>query len=138
MSIKNSNNTIGNRTHDVPACSALPHINTGGCYVFPSYDSPVHKPVPSALCTSAVPFVKQTSCGNGPIKIFVILTFYDTVGLSLLNRQKCLTKYATKDILFYIHPLNRQFYLNTVQKLFSCYKINIRLYPCKDRKFNTV
>jgi hypothetical protein len=27
MSMKNSNNTIGNRTRDLPACSALPQLN---------------------------------------------------------------------------------------------------------------
>jgi hypothetical protein len=69
-SMKNSNATIGNRIHDLPACSALPHINTGGGYVFPSYDSQVHKPAPGALSNSAVPFIKQMSCGNSPIKIF--------------------------------------------------------------------
>jgi len=114
MSKKNSYDTIGNRTHDLPACSVLPHINTGGCYVSPSYDSQVYKLAPCALSTSAVPFIKQTSRGNGPIKIFLISTFYDIVGLSLRYQQKCLKKYVTNDISFYIQRLNRQFYLNNV------------------------
>jgi hypothetical protein len=138
MSMKNFKDTIGNRTHEFPACSALLHINRGGCYVIPPYDSQVHKPAPGLLSASGLPFMKQMPCGNGPIKIFLISTFYDTVGLSLLYRQKCLTKYATKDILFCIHPLYRQFYLNKIEKLFSYCKVNIHLYPCKEIKFNTL
>jgi hypothetical protein len=136
--MKNSYDTIRNRTDDLPACSALSHVNKGSCYVFPSYDSQVYKLTPGALSTPAAPFIKQTSCENGPIKIFLISTLYDTVGLSLFYKQKCLTKYTTKNSLFYIHPLNRQFYLNIVQKLFPYCKINIHLYPCKEEKFNSV
>jgi len=112
--MKNSYDTIGNRTHHLPACSALPHVNTGSCYVFPSYYSQVYKPALDVLSTSAAPLIKQTSCAIGPIKIFLISTFYDTVELSLLYQQKCLTKCATKDGLFYTHSLNHQFRLNNV------------------------
>ena len=82
MSMKNSYDSIGNRTHELPACSALFHFNTGGCYKFPSYDSQVHKLAPGALSTSAVPFIKKSPVGTVQTKIFLISTFHDTVGLS--------------------------------------------------------
>jgi len=31
MSMKNSSDTIGNRTRDLPACSAVPHLTTPPC-----------------------------------------------------------------------------------------------------------
>jgi len=38
MSMKNSNDTIGNRTRDLPTCSAVPHLHLQGAVCFSGYN----------------------------------------------------------------------------------------------------
>jgi len=40
MSMSNSNDTIGNRTRDLPACSAVPQPNAPLCTAFKPYIRP--------------------------------------------------------------------------------------------------
>jgi hypothetical protein len=58
MSMKNSNDTIGNRTRDLPACSAVPQSTAPSLQCLYMHSGPYCAPRP-ALKVTRLPFVRR-------------------------------------------------------------------------------